>query len=278
MFEIFYNLDAWVALLTLTFLEIILGIDNIIFISLAADKLPEKERKKATNIGLALAMLLRIILLFGISILISLQSSWYVFDWGWAKGALTGQSLILLSGGLFLLYKATQEIYEKVEDIGHDQREVKRKQTSSLVKVIIEITMINIVFSFDSILTAVGMTNGLSSDPDGALLLMVIAVVISVAIMLLFAYPVGQFVNKHPSVQVLGLAFLLLIGFMLIAEGAHMANLVVFNQASGVIPKGYLYFAIFFSMFIEFLNFQLRSKKIKNKKTTDLLESKETAI
>jgi len=118
----------------------------------------------------------------------------------------------------------------------------------------------------------------LSSDPDGALLLMVIAVVISVAIMLLFAYPVGQFVNKHPSVQVLGLAFLLLIGFMLIAEGAHMANLVVFNQASGVIPKGYLYFAIFFSMFIEFLNFQLRSKKIKNKKTTDLLESKDTAI
>jgi len=277
MFEIFYSLDAWVALLTLTFLEIILGIDNIIFISLAANKLPEKERKKATNIGLALAMVLRIMLLFGISVLISLQSSWYVFDWGWSKGALTGQSLILLAGGLFLLYKATQEIYEKVENIGYDQREVKRKRTSSFEKVIIEITMINIVFSFDSILTAVGMTNGLSSDADGVLLLMVIAVVISVAIMLLFAYQVGQFVNKHPSVQVLGLAFLMLIGFMLIAEGAHMANLVVFNQESGVIPKGYLYFAIFFSMFVEFLNFKLRSKKTKNKKTTDLLETDQTA-
>jgi predicted tellurium resistance membrane protein TerC len=269
MFEIFSSLDAWVALLALTFLEIILGIDNIIFISLAADKLPEPERKKATNIGLALAMLLRIILLFGISVLISLQSSWYVFDWGWAKGAITGQSVILLAGGLFLLYKATQEIYEKVEDIGHDQREVKRKQTSSLAKVIVEITMINIVFSFDSILTAVGMTNGLTSDPDGALLLMIIAVVISVGIMLLFAHPVGKFVNTHPSVQVLGLAFLLLIGFMLIAEGAHMADLVIFKQESGVIPKGYLYFAIFFSMFVEFLNFKLRSKKVQYKRFTD---------
>ena len=265
MFEIFYSLDAWVALLILTFLEIILGIDNIIFISLAADKLPETERKKATNIGLTLAMLLRIILLFGIGVLISLQSSWYVFDWGWARGAITGQSVILLTGGLFLLYKATQEIYEKVEDIGHNQREVKRKQTSSLAKVIVEIMMINIVFSFDSILTAVGMTNGLTSHPDGALLLMIIAIVISVGIMLLFAHPVGKFVNTHPSVQVLGLAFLLLIGFMLIAEGAHMADLVIFNQKSGVIPKGYLYFAIFFSMFVEFLNFKLRSKKVRYK-------------
>lgn len=275
MLEIFYSADAWVALVTLIFLEIVLGIDNIIFISLAADKLPDTERKKATNIGLVLAMVLRIVLLFGISVLISLQNSWYVFNWGWATGAITGQSVILLAGGLFLLYKATQEIYEKVEDIGHDQREVKRKRTATLSKVIIEITMINIVFSFDSILTAVGMTNGLSSDPDGALMLMIIAVVISVIIMLVFAHPVGKFVNRHPSVQVLGLAFLLLIGFMLIAEGAHMAHLVIFKQETGVIPKGYLYFAIFFSMFIEFLNFKLRSKKIKTKKTTDLLEADE---
>lgn len=272
MLEIFASADAWVALLTLTFLEIILGIDNIIFISLAADKLPAEKRKKATNIGLVLAMALRIILLFGISVLISLQSSWYIFNWGWASGSITGQSVILLAGGLFLLYKATQEIYEKVEDIGHDRREVKRKQTSSFAKVIIEITMINIVFSFDSILTAVGLTNGLTADPDGALLLMVIAVIVSVAIMLVFAHAVAEFVNKHPSVQVLGLAFLLLIGFMLIAEGAYMANLIVFGQESGMIPKGYLYFAIFFSMLVEFLNFKLRSKKIKNKKTTDLLE------
>ncbi len=275
MFEIFASADAWVALLTLIFLEIVLGIDNIIFISLAAEKLPENQRKRATNIGLVLAMGLRIALLFGISVLISLQSSWFTFDWGWASGAITGQSLILLAGGLFLLYKSTQEIYEKVEDIGHDQREVKRKRTSAFSKVIIEITMINIVFSFDSILTAVGMTNGLSDDPDGALILMIIAVVVSVIVMLLFAHPVGKFVNKHPSVQVLGLAFLLLIGFMLIAEGAHMADLVIFNQHTGVIPKGYLYFAIFFSMFVEFLNFKLRSKKIPRKKVTDLLEDDE---
>jgi predicted tellurium resistance membrane protein TerC len=136
--------------------------------------------------------------------------------------------------------------------------------------------MINIVFSFDSILTAVGMTNGLSSDPDGALLLMTIAVIISVGIMLLFAHQVGLFVNRHPSVQVLGLSFLLLIGFMLIAEGAHMADLIVFNQESGIIPKSYLYFAIFFSMLVEFLNFKLRSKKVLHKKTTDLLEGDKT--
>ncbi|EAS19217.1 TerC family protein [Nonlabens mediterrranea] len=275
MFEIFASADAWIALLTLIFLEIVLGIDNIIFISLAADKLPNDQRKKATNIGLALAMILRIALLFGISVLISLQAPWFIFDWGWAHGSISGQSLILIAGGIFLLYKSTQEIYEKVEDIGHDHREVKRKRTAALSKVIMEITMINIVFSFDSILTAVGMTNGLSDDPDGALLLMVIAVVVSVIIMLLFAHPVGKFVNKHPSVQVLGLAFLLLIGFMLIAEGAHMADLVILNQHTGTIPKGYLYFAIFFSMFIEFLNFKLRGKNIKHKKTTDLLEEDE---
>ncbi|PQJ17128.1 MULTISPECIES: TerC family protein [Nonlabens] len=275
MFEIFQSADAWMALLTLTFLEIVLGIDNIIFISLASEKLPDDKRKKATNIGLILAMALRIVLLFGISILISLQSSWFTFDYGWISGSVTGQSLILFAGGVFLLYKATQEIYEKVEDIGHDQRELKKKRTDTLSKVIFEITMINIVFSFDSILTAVGMTSGLSDDPDGALILMIIAVVLSVIIMLLFAHPVGKFVNKHPSVQVLGLAFLLLIGFMLIAEGAHMADLVVFGNESGVIPKGYLYFAIFFSMFVEFLNFKLRSKSIKKKKTTDLLEDDE---
>lgn len=275
MLEIFSSADAWVALLTLIFLEIVLGIDNIIFISLAAEKLPEDKRKKATNIGLILAMLLRIVLLFGISLLIGLQSSWIPFDWGWVHGDITGQSLILLAGGLFLLYKSTQEIYEKVEHIGHDQKEVKRKRTSSFTKVLIEITMINIVFSFDSILTAVGMTNGLGNNPDGALLLMIIAVVVSVVIMLLFAHPVGKFVNKHPSVQVLGLAFLLLIGFMLIAEGAHMAHLVFFDVEAGVIPKGYLYFAIFFSMFIEFLNFKLRGKEKGRRKTTDLLEEDE---
>lgn len=273
MFDILATADAWIALLTLTFLEIVLGIDNIIFISLAAAKLPASQRKRATNIGLTLAMVLRIVLLFGISILVSLQAPFWTFDLGWASGGMTWQALILIAGGLFLIYKSTQEIYEKVEDIGHDEREVEKKQASTFSKAIIQITLINIVFSFDSILTAIGMTNGLSDNPNDALIVMIIAVVVSVLIMLLFANPVGEFVNRHPSVQVLGLAFLLLIGFMLIAEGAHLAHLKFFDAGVGVIPKGYLYFAIAFSLFVEFLNFKLRKRNAaKRKKITDQLE------
>lgn len=261
MFEIFTSPDAWVALLTLTFLEIILGIDNIIFISIAAGKLEPGQRKKATNIGLVLAMVMRIVLLFGITWLIAAKKPFWVFDVGWISGGISWQSLILFAGGLFLLYKSTREIHEKVEDRGHDEREVTKARGNTLTRAILQITVINIVFSFDSILTAIGMTNGISPNPNDALILMIIAVVVSVIIMMLFANPVGEFVNKHPSIQILGLSFLILIGFMLVAEAAHLGHLIVFDQEVGTVPKGYLYFAIAFSLMVEFFNMRMTKNK-----------------
>jgi predicted tellurium resistance membrane protein TerC len=252
----FGNLTVWMSLLTLTFLEIVLGIDNIIFISISTARLKGEEQKKATNIGLVLAMVLRIILLFGISWLVAMDDPWISFHNEWAHAGFSGQSIILILGGVFLLYKSTTEIHHKLDGAEHGHEEAK-KGKSTLSQVILQITLINIVFSFDSILTAVGMTSGL----EGALFIMVVAVVISVLIMMIFAVPVGRFVNKHPSIQMLGLAFLILIGFMLIAEGAHKAHLVIAGAEVGVVPKGYLYFAIAFSLLVEFLNMRLRKKQ-----------------
>ena len=259
----FSNPDAWIALLTLTFLEIVLGIDNIIFISIASGKLPKEDRKKATNIGLILAMVMRVGLLFGISWLTSLNEAFWNIESSWIHGNISWQGLILFIGGLFLLYKSTKEIRHKIEFKGEQEEEVKKGQSSSLTNAIVQITVINIVFSFDSILTAIGMTNGISENPTDALVLMIIAVVVSVVIMMLFANPVGEFVNKHPSLQVLGLSFLILIGFMLIAEAAHLSHLVVFNQEVGVIPKGYLYFSIAFSLMVEFFDMKMKTNKKK---------------
>jgi predicted tellurium resistance membrane protein TerC len=256
MFEIFSSPDAWIALLTLTFLEIILGIDNIIFISIVTGKLPEEKRKKATRIGLFLAMFMRIALLFGITLLIAMKAPLFGFDWGFFKAEFTGQALILLFGGIFLIYKSTKEIHHKVDYVGDDDLKVKQSATKSFGNVIFQILLIDIIFSVDSILTAVGMTNGL----HGALYIMITAVVISVAVMLLFAVPVGQFVNKNPSIQILGLAFLILIGFMLITECMHLSQAVLAGQEIGAVPKGYLYFAIAFSLGVEFLNMKMYKK------------------
>lgn len=261
--------EVWMSLLTLTFLEIVLGVDNIIFISITGAKLPKEERKKATNIGLILAMVLRIILLLGISYLIQMNKPWFTIDNSFMHGAFSGQAVILMLGGLFLLYKSTSEIHHKLE--GDHQEEANKKGKISLSKAIIEITLINIVFSFDSILTAVGMTNGL----HGALIIMIIAVVISVLIMMLFAIPIGEFVNRHPSIQMLGLSFLILIGFLLIAEGAHLSHVKVLGAEMGAIPKGYLYFAIAFSLGVEFLNMRLRKK---SKNVVQLHDVKEEAV
>lgn len=254
----FGSAAVWMSLLTLTFLEIVLGIDNIIFISISAGKLPPEERPKATNIGLILAMVMRIVLLLGVSVLVAMKEPWLEFHGKFLHGAFSGQSLILIAGGIFLLYKSTTEIHHKLEGDSHEAESKHNKGTSSLSKVILQITLINIVFSFDSILTAIGMTNGL----PGALVIMIIAVVFSVVIMMLFANPVGNFVNNHPTIQMLGLAFLILIGFMLIAEGAHLAHLSIAGTEVGAVPKGYLYFAIAFSLFVEFLNLRLR-KRVK---------------
>ncbi len=245
---------VWMSLLTLTFLEIVLGVDNIIFISIASSKLKDEDQKKATSIGLILAMVLRIVLLFGISILIAMNDAFWTFDLGWIKAGFSGQSVILIIGGIFLLYKSVTEIHHKLEGDAHG--DVANSKKATLSSAIIQITIINIVFSFDSILTAVGMTNGLY----GSLIIMIIAVVISVLIMMAFAVPVGRFVNEHPTIQMLGLAFLILIGFMLIIEGGHLAHLEILDSPIGAVPKGYLYFAIAFSLLVEFLNMKLRKK------------------
>ncbi|CAM3552318.1 membrane protein, TerC family [Flavobacterium saliperosum S13] len=255
--EVFLNPDAWVALLTLTFLEIVLGIDNIIFISIVTGKLPEEKRKKATQIGLFLAMFMRIALLMGITYLIAMKEPWFSVDFGWFSADFTGQAVILFAGGIFLIYKSTKEIHEKVDHKGEEEKELKSSAAKSFGNVIFQILLIDLIFSVDSILTAVGMTNGL----EGALYIMVTAVVISVGVMMLFAVPVGNFVNKNPSIQILGLAFLILIGFMLMTESMHLSNASLVGQHVGAVPKGYLYFAIAFSLAVEFLNMKMRKKK-----------------
>ncbi|OIQ15372.1 MAG: hypothetical protein BM557_11425 [Flavobacterium sp. MedPE-SWcel] len=249
--------DTWIALLTLTFLEIVLGIDNIIFISIVTGKLPEEKRKKATRIGLLLAMFMRVALLFGITLLIAMKEPWLTIDWGFFSASFSGQAFILLGGGLFLIYKSTKEIHEKVDHKGEEEETMSNAAKKSFSNVIVQILLIDLIFSVDSILTAVGMTNGL----EGALYIMITAVIISVGVMMLFAVPVGNFVNKNPSIQILGLAFLILIGFMLITESMHLSHAQLAGQHVGAVPKGYLYFAIAFSLAVEFLNMKMRKKK-----------------
>jgi predicted tellurium resistance membrane protein TerC len=279
MLEILFSTNALVALLTLTFLEIILGIDNIVFLSIVSGKLPPQDQPKARRIGLILAMLFRIILLFGITWVMGLKKELFHFDLGFLSGGVTGQSIIIFGGGLFLLYKSVTEIHHKLE--GEEESE-KGKASNSLSAAIIQIALLNIVFSFDSILTAVGLV---SAEPapkgfgEAAILIMILSVIISIIIMMIFAGPVSKFVNEHPTIQILGLSFLILIGVMLLAEGSHLAHFKFFGDSEvHSIPKGYLYFAIFFSLFVEFLNLkmkksknpvQLHNNKIEDKKLLD---------
>ena len=241
----FASSEVWISLLTLTFLEIVLGVDNIIFLSIVSAKLPEKDQPKARNIGLMLAMGLRIILLFGITWIMSMNAPLFHVDFLGLHGGLTGQGLILLIGGIFLLYKATNEIHHKLESPEHSDDPSVGKGKAALNAVIMQIALINVVFSFDSILTAVGLSNDL--------VVMILAIVASVVVMMVFSGPVSKFVNNHPTVQMLGLSFLILIGFSLIAEAAHLGHFT-----EGSVPKGYLYFAIFFSLFVEALNIRMR--------------------
>lgn len=263
MLDFLLSSDAIMALLTLTFLEIILGIDNIVFISIAANKLPDYQRSKATNLGLLMAMAQRIILLFFVSFLVGLTKPFYTIDTDWLSIAISIQAIILLIGGLFLIYKSTSEIRYKIEAPSNILHEKKGKNIKSLTHAITQILIIDFIFSIDSILTAVGMTNGLHENHNYNLVLMIIAVVVSIAIMIGFANPIRIFIDKHPSMQILGLAFLILIGFMLITEAAHLSHTEFFGKTVGAIPKGYLYFAIAFSMFVEFLSFRV-NKKPKN--------------
>lgn len=226
--------QIWIALFTLTSLEIVLGIDNIIFISILAGKLPAEQQPRARFVGLGAAMLMRLALLFFISWIIGLTAPLFsVFG-----NAISGRDLILLFGGLFLIGKSTYEIHEKLEgEEGHTSARV----ASSFAAVIIQIMLIDIVFSLDSVITAVGMVKHIG--------VMIAAVVISVGFMMFFAGSISDFVNKHPTIKILALSFLILIGVMLVADG--------FGRH---IPKGYIYFAMAFSVFVEMINIKLRRK------------------
>ncbi len=224
------------ALVSLTAMEIVLGIDNIIFISILSTRLPEEQRRKARLIGLALAMLTRILLLFSLSWVMSLKATLFtLFNHGFS-----GRDLVLIGGGAFLVAKATKEIHEKIE--GMEDEELAMKSRPSFVGVLIQIMILDIVFSLDSVITAVGMVD--------QLWIMILAVMISVVIMMIFSTPVSDFIQRNPTVKMLALSFLLLIGVMLAGEGIGHH-----------IPKGYIYAAMAFSVFVESLNLASNRKK-----------------
>jgi predicted tellurium resistance membrane protein TerC len=233
--EAFLTVDGLVALVTLTVLEVVLGIDNVIFISILAGKLRKEEQQRARQAGLMAAMIMRILLLLSLAWIMRLTAP--LFSIG-TRYELSGRDLILIVGGLFLLFKATHEIHDKLEgEEGH----VSARVAPSFTAVIVQIMLLDIVFSLDSVITAVGMAEDIS--------IMVAAVVVAVAIMMFAARPVSQFVDAHPTVKVLALSFLLLIGVSLIADGFDVH-----------IPKGYIYFAMGFSVFVEMINLRVKKK------------------
>jgi predicted tellurium resistance membrane protein TerC len=281
LMELMASSQAWIALLTLTFMEVILGIDNIIFITIVAGKLPQKQQPRARNIGLLLAMVMRIALLFLISVMMDyLQAPLFTIDFWGLYGKPTGQSFILVVGGLFLLYKSIKEIHHKLEGHNPDNQDAK---ATTMTQVVTQITLINVVFSIDSILTAVGMTKDLTNSGFNALPVMVLGVILSVIIMIWFAGPIANYINKHPSVQLLALSFLILISFMLLAEGSHDAHAEI-HYANGedfhvqAIPKGYLYFAIGFSTIVQLLVIRMQKKSEPVQLHGTLQEAKERNI
>lgn len=226
--------QSWIALLTLTALEIVLGIDNIIFISILAGKLPHEDQKRARQTGLALALITRVLLLLSLSWIIGLTEPLFLIG----SFEVTGRSIILIAGGLFFLGKATFEIHEKLEGVeGHSSA----KPVTSFNSVIFQIMLLDVVFSLDSVITAVGMASEIA--------IMITAVIIAVIIMLYASGPLSDFVNEHPTLKILALSFLLLIGFSLVVEAIHVH-----------IPKGYIYFAMGFSVLVEMLNLRMRKK------------------
>ena len=236
MLELLSDPQAWVALLTLTALELVLGIDNIVFISILVDKLPAEQQKKARLIGLFLAMFMRVGLLMILSWIIGLTQP--LFSIAFVNQEISGRDLILIGGGLFLIWKSTLEIHQSLEGAdGHATTAVK----AAFVAVILQIIVVDMVFSLDSIITAVGMVDELA--------VMIAAVVVSVALMMAFAGAIGRFVNEHPTIKMLALAFLVVVGIVLIADGFEVH-----------VPKGYIYFAMAFSVGVEMLNITMRGR------------------
>lgn len=234
--------EGIVSLLTLTFLEIVLGIDNIVFISITADRLPPENQQKARNIGIILALLVRIGLLFTVSWIIGLKEPFVTFG----EFGLSFRDLILIIGGLFLLGKSTSEIHAKLE--GHDE-EMREVKVMSMRGAVTQIILLDVVFSLDSILTAVGLVD--------EILIIIIAIVISLGVMLAFATRISNFINQHPAMKLLAISFLMMIGLILVVEGLHVH-----------VPKGYIYFAMAFALGIELLNMKMRkrSKPVQLKK------------
>lgn len=232
MFEWLASPEAWIALATLTTLEIVLGIDNIIFISILVGKLPEHQRNVARNAGLALAMLTRLALLFSIAWVMGLTRPWFtVFS-----QEISGRDIILIAGGLFLLAKATHEIHNSLEGVDDEGRNIV---VASMGMVLIQIALLDLVFSLDSVITAVGLVEHVS--------IMAIAIVLAVGIMLFAAKPIGDFVDTHPTIKMLALSFLILVGVTLMVEGFDVH-----------VPRGYIYFSMAFSVTVEMLNLRLR--------------------
>ncbi len=229
-----FTIENAIALLTLTVLEIVLGIDNIVFISILSDKLPKEQQNRGRQIGLALALVTRILLLLSLSWIIRLEHPLFSV----LSIAITGRDLILLAGGIFLIAKSTMEIHEKLEGKTEENSSASKK-TVSLASVVLQIGLLDIIFSLDSVITAVGMAKDI--------LIMILAVIIAVMVMLFASESISKFVNGHPTIKILALSFLLLIGTSLLVEGLHQE-----------IPKGYIYFAMAFSVFVEMLNLRVR--------------------
>ncbi|HEV8414020.1 MAG TPA: TerC family protein [Bryobacteraceae bacterium] len=234
--DFLFTAESWAALLTLTVLEIVLGIDNIVFISILAGKLPAERRKRARTLGLALAMGTRILLLLSLTWIMRLTKPFFTIG----PQEISGRDLIMLVGGVFLLWKSTTEIHERLEGAVEAGREAGRK-ANTMASVLTQIALLDIIFSLDSVITAVGMAQEVA--------IMIAAIVIAVGIMMWASGPLGDFVERHPTIKMLALSFLLLIGMALVAEGFHQH-----------IPKGYIYFAMGFSVFVEMLN--LRARKV----------------
>lgn len=243
-FHALLTLDGWIALLTLTLLEIVLGVDNIIFISILAAKVRKEEQRKTRNTGLLLALVARILLLLGIGWIVSLKSDVFVlFGNGYSW-----RDIILILGGLFLMYKSVTEIHSKVSGV---DEEVEQTTKASVRGVILQIILIDVVFSFDSILTAVGIVD--------ELVVMILAVIIAMIVMILFAKAISDFINERPTIKMIALAFLLTIGLMLVLEG--------YGEE---VPKGYIYFAMVYALLVEFLNIRMRKNQEKKKKGTEV--------
>jgi predicted tellurium resistance membrane protein TerC len=238
MFEWLSDPAAWVAFLTLCSLEIVLGIDNIIFITILAGKLPPEQQDKARQLGIGLALVLRLGLLFSIKWIMGLTAALFTVN----QTEISGRDVILILGGLFLIYKAVKEIHHKVEEAGQPEESTEIKGKASFAAVIAQILLVDLVFSLDSVITAVGMVNDIS--------IMVAAVVVSVGVMLLSAKSISGFVQRHPAVKILALAFLVMIGTTLIAEGVDFH-----------IPKGYVYVSMLFAVCVEWINIRIGSRK-----------------